>query len=69
MSAKKLLDDYVTDIQLQLREGNFDLALKEIQSALLSYPTNPKLYINGGNIYKLLGDIDNAELYLSLIHI
>ena len=43
MPAKKLLDDYVTDIQLQLREGNFDLALKEIQSALLSYPTNPKL--------------------------
>ena len=65
MSAKKLLDDYVTDIQLQLREGNFNLALKEIQSALLSYPTNPKLYINGGNIYKLLGDIDNAELYFT----
>ncbi|MED5501983.1 MAG: tetratricopeptide repeat protein, partial [Pseudomonadota bacterium] len=65
MSAKKLLDDYVTDIQLQLSEGNFDLALKEIQNALISYPTNSKLYINGGNIYKILGDIDNAELYFT----
>ena len=65
MSAKKLLDDYVTDIQLQLSEGNFDQALKEIQSALVSYPTKPKLYINGGNIYKLVGDIDNAELYFA----
>ena len=65
MSAKKLLDDYVTDIQLQLSEGNFDLALKEIQNALISYPTNSKLHINGGNIYKILGDIDNAELYFT----
>ena len=65
MSNKKLLDDYITDIRLHLREGSFDLALKEIKTAIISYPTNPKLYINGGNIYKILGDFDNAEIYFT----
>ena len=45
MSYKKSLDDYVDNIQLQLRDGNFKEALKEIQRALNDYPTNPKLYI------------------------
>jgi len=61
MSYKKSLDDYVDNIQLQLRDGNFKEALKEIQRALNDYPTNPKLYINGGNIFKILGNLDDAE--------
>ena len=68
MSYKKSLDDYVDNIQLQLRDGNFKEALKEIQRALNDYPTNPKLYISGGNIFKILGNLDDAES-LSLIHI
>ena len=63
MSNTKLLDDYVNDIQFHLREGNFNLALEEIKKAIVFYPTNPKLYINGGNIYKLLKDLNNAELF------
>ena len=63
MSYKKSLDDYVDNIQLQLRDGNFKEALKEIQRALNDYPTNPKLYINGGNIFKILGNLDDAESY------
>lgn len=63
MSYKKSLDDYVDTIQLQLRDGNFNAALKEIQRALSDYPTNPKLYINGGNIFKILGNLDDAESY------
>ena len=63
MSYKKSLDDYVDNIQLQLRDGNFKEALKEIQRALSDYPTNPKLYINGGNIFKILGNLDDAESY------
>jgi len=63
MSYKKSLDDYVDNIQLQLRDGNFNEALKEIQRALSDYPTNPKLYINGGNIFKVLGNLNDAELY------
>ncbi|MFL2568533.1 MAG: tetratricopeptide repeat protein [Gammaproteobacteria bacterium] len=63
MSYKKSLDDYVDNIQLQLRDGNFKEALKEIQKALSDYPTNPKLYINGGNIFKILGNLDDAESY------
>ena len=61
MSYKKSIDDYVDNIQLQLRDGNFNAALKEIQRALSDYPTNPKLYINGGNIFKILGNLDDAE--------
>ena len=63
MSNKKLLDDYVADIQLLLSKGDFDQALQEIKKALISYPTNPKLYINAGNICKILGDIENAESF------
>ena len=63
MSYKKSLDDYVDNIQLQLRGGSFNEALKEIQRAISDYPTNPKLYINGGNIFKILGNLDDAELY------
>ena len=47
MSYKKSLDDYVDNIQLQLRDGNFKEALKEIQRALNDYPTNPKYHISG----------------------
>ena len=65
MSNKKLLDDYVSNIQLHLREGDLNRALKEIKDALISYPTNPKLYINGGNIYKVLGDLDSADLFFN----
>ena len=65
MSNKKLLDDYVSNIQLYLREGDLNRALKEIKNAIISYPTNPKLYINGGNIYKIMGDLDNAEIFLN----
>ena len=65
MSNKKLLDDYVSNIQLHLREGDLNRALKEIKDALISYPTNPKLYINGGNIHKVLGDLDSAESFFN----
>ena len=65
MSNKKLLDDYVSNIQLHLREGDLNRALKEIKDALISYPTNPKLYINGGNIYKVLGDLYSADLFFN----
>ena len=65
MSNKKLLDDYVSNIQLHLREGDLNRALKEIKDALIGYPTNPKLYINGGNIYKVLGDLDSADLFFN----
>ena len=64
MSNTKLLDDYVNDIQFHLREGNFNLALEEIKKAIVFYPTNPKLYINAGNIYKLLKDLNNADAIL-----
>ena len=68
MSYKKSLDDYVDNIQLQLRDGNFNEALKEIQRALSDYPTNPKLYINGGNIFKIgVKEVDFSYRSCSLL--
>ena len=63
MSLKKSLEDYVVTIQSCLQKQDFSNALNAINDALIDYPSNPKLYINGGNIYKINGDLNNAEIY------
>jgi protein O-GlcNAc transferase len=63
MSIKKPLEDYIGDIKEFLHKGDFSNALSIINNALTDYPSNPKLYINGGNIYKINGDLENAEIY------
>ena len=63
MSIKKPLEDYIGDIKEFLHKGDFSNALSIINNALTDYPSNPKLYINGGNIYKINGDLKNAEIY------
>ena len=63
MSIKKPLEDYIGDIKEFLHKGDFSNALNIINNALTDYPSNPKLYINGGNIYKINGDLENAEIY------
>ncbi|MDB4090160.1 tetratricopeptide repeat protein [Gammaproteobacteria bacterium] len=60
---KKPLEDYIDNIKNFLRNGDFSNALNIINDALTDYPSNPKLYINGGNIYKINGDLENAEIY------
>ena len=60
---KKPLEDYIDNIKNFLRKGDFSNALNIINDALTDYPSNPKLYINGGNIYKINGDLENAEIY------
>ena len=52
---KKPLEDYIDNIKNFLRKGDFSNALNIINDALTDYPSNPKLYINGGNIYKING--------------
>jgi protein O-GlcNAc transferase len=63
MSIKKPLEDYIGNIKEFLHKGDFSNALSIINNALTDYPSNPKLYINGGNIYKINGDLKNAEIY------
>ena len=63
MSIKKPLEEYIDNIKKFLQKGDFSNALSIINNALTDYPSNPKLYINGGNIYKINGDLENAEIY------
>ena len=63
MSIKKPLEEYIDNIKKFLQKGDFSNALNIINNALTDYPSNPKLYINGGNIYKINGDLENAEIY------
>jgi protein O-GlcNAc transferase len=63
MSIKKPLEEYIDNIKEFLQKGDFSNALNIINNALTDYPSNPKLYINGGNIYKINGDLENAEIY------
>lgn len=63
MSVKKPLEDYIARIQAYLQKEDFSNALDVINDALIEYPSNPKLYINGGNIYKINDDLKNAEIY------
>ncbi len=66
MHNTKSLEEYVSDIQQKIQTKNYSGALNSINEALKTYPSNPKLYINGGNIYKYFGDLVNAEKYFSL---
>ena len=63
MSIKKPLEDYIKDIQAHIQIADLSSALSIINAALIDYPSNSKLYINGGNIYKINGDLGNAEIY------
>ena len=63
MSIKKPLEDYVKDIQAHIQKSDLSSALSIINDALIDYPSNSKLYINGGNIHKINGDLSNAEIY------
>ena len=56
MSQDITLENHISLIQIELQKNDFKRALDLCLVALDSFPSNPKLLINCGNIFKILGN-------------
>ena len=63
MSQNITLENHISLIQIELQKNDFKRALDLCLVALDSFPSNPKLLINCGNIFKILGNSSRAEDY------
>ncbi len=63
MSQDITLENHISLIQIELQKNDFKRALDLCLVALDSFPSNPKLLINCGNIFKILGNSSRAEDY------
>jgi protein O-GlcNAc transferase len=63
MSQDITLENHISLIQIELQKNDFKRALDLCLVALDSFPSNPKLLINCGNIFKILGNSSRAVDY------
>ena len=63
MSQDITLENHISLIQIELQKNDFKRALDLCLVALDSFSSNPKLLINCGNIFKILGNSSRAEDY------
>ena len=63
MSQDITLENHISLIQIELQKNDFKRALDLCLVALDSFPSNPKLLINCGNIFKILGNSPRAVDY------
>ena len=65
---KKTLSDYYSDLQENIKNNNFEECVKLLTVAITEYPKEYKLKLNLGNVYKVLGQVNNASnVYTELL--
>ncbi len=64
----KSVNQYINRLKDHLNENDYESCIKLLLNAINQYPDEKKLKLNLGNIYKLIGDMQNAkEIYNSLL--
>ena len=65
---KKSLNEFNAELQANINNGEFEESISILLIAITQYPNENKLKLNLGNVYKVLGQIDNAiNVYTTLL--
>jgi tetratricopeptide (TPR) repeat protein len=65
---KKSLNEFNAELQANINNGEFEESISILSIAITQYPNENKLKLNLGNVYKVLGQIDNAiNVYTTLL--
>ena len=65
---KKSLNEFNAEFQASINNGEFEESISILSTGITQYPNENKLKLNLGNVYKVLGQIDNAiNVYTTLL--